>query len=210
MFYKTLGKKIVFTAHNINIRERDGKNSWFYQKSLSFMYRKMDHIFVHTAKNKNQLVKDFKIKDNKISVIPFGINNVIPKTEIKRGVARETLGLNDQEKVVLFFGNIAPYKGLEFLLKGFSLLKNNRRDYRLIIAGRVKGCDDYWRNLLQMSDELRFEKLAFTSKPNISPTDEVEIYFKAADLLVLPYRTIFQSGVLFWVITLAYRSLPPT
>jgi glycosyltransferase involved in cell wall biosynthesis len=196
LFYRVLGKKLIYTAHNIDIRQRDGNNSWLNRKSLSFMYRRMDHIFVHTEKMKDQLVREFGIDGSNVSVIPFGINDVIPKTDLKRHDARARLGLNASEKVVLFFGNIAPYKGLEYLLRGFGLLKIRGGNYRLLITGRIKNCDDYCRSLFRIVDDCDLkDRVSF--KTEYIPDEEVEIYFKAADLLVLPYRAIFQSGVLF-------------
>jgi len=195
-FYKCLSKKLIYTAHNINIRERDGGNSWLYQKSLSFMYHKMDHIFVHTNKMKDELIKKFGIEDKKISVIPFGINEIIPQTNINRNEARKRLGLNNREKIILFFGNIAPYKGLEYLLEGFNLLYRKGRNYKLFIVGRVKNCTNYFNKLLKfIKDNDLKDKVEL--KIEYIPDEEVEIYFKSADVLVLPYRIIFQSGVLF-------------
>ena len=48
LYYKLLGKKIVFTAHNVNIRKRDGNDSWLNRFSLKIQYQLVDHIFVHT------------------------------------------------------------------------------------------------------------------------------------------------------------------
>jgi len=49
--YRLLGKKIVFTAHNVNIGKRDGTDSWLNRATLKFQYRRCDHIFIHTAEN---------------------------------------------------------------------------------------------------------------------------------------------------------------
>ena len=46
----------------------------------------------------------------------------------------------------LFFGNIAPYKGLEYLVAAFQKIRRPDDDYRLIIAGRLKDCEHYWSN----------------------------------------------------------------
>jgi len=111
-YYRLLGKKIVFTVHNVNIRTRDGGDSWFNRATLKFQYRRCDHIFVHTEKMKQELLADFAIADGNVSVIPFGINNTVPDTELTPAEARRSLGIRDGEKTLLFFGNIAPYKGL--------------------------------------------------------------------------------------------------
>ncbi|HUS89579.1 MAG TPA: glycosyltransferase, partial [Desulfosporosinus sp.] len=102
MYYKLLGKKLVYTAHNINIRERDGHDTLTNRLSLLMMYKLVNHIFVHTEKMKQQLINDFHIKDNKVSVIPFGINDVIPQSNLTCMQAKKHFNLEGNEKVILF------------------------------------------------------------------------------------------------------------
>ena len=82
LYYKLLGKKIAFTAHNVNARKRDGKDSFLNRLSLRIQYRLSDHIFVHTERMKAELLSDFSVQENKVSVIPFGINNTAPNTAL--------------------------------------------------------------------------------------------------------------------------------
>src|SRR5207253_4628712 len=127
LYYKLLGKRVVFTAHNVNAGKRDQNDSWLNRISLKIQYGLTDHIFVHTAKMKRELEFDFGIQKEKVSVIPFGINNTVPNTGLSCAEARRQLGLNTNDKTLLFFGNIAPYKGLEYLIAAFSeLLREDR------------------------------------------------------------------------------------
>src|SRR5262245_57048592 len=48
IYYKLMGKKLIFTAHNINSGDRDGNDSFLNRLALRFMYKIVDHIFVHT------------------------------------------------------------------------------------------------------------------------------------------------------------------
>src|SRR5205085_1895617 len=59
LYYKLLGKKIVFTAHNVNAGKRDLNDSWLNRLSLSIQYRLSDHIFVHSESLKRQLMSEF-------------------------------------------------------------------------------------------------------------------------------------------------------
>lgn len=196
LFYKLLGKKIVFTAHNVNARARDGGDSWLNRATLKFQYRCCDHVFLHTEKMKMELVSDFDFPENKASVIPFGINSTVPDTTLTTAAARQRLGLAAHEKVLLFFGNIAPYKGVEFLVDAFIEVAPRGENFRLIIAGRPKGSEDYWAGLLaKINASPVRDKIML--KIEYVPDAETEIYFKAADILILPYTHIFQSGVLF-------------
>lgn len=196
LYYKAMGRKVVFTAHNVNAGKRDGCDTWLNRFSLRTQYRLSDHIFVHTDKMKTELQQDFGIGDRSVTVIPLGYNNAVPDTEMTCAEARQRLGIGAQEKVILFFGAIRPYKGLENLVEAFQRTGPEHADYRLIIAGeRKKGSEEYL-------DEIQ----ATIAKSNIQnqvlqviefvPDEQTEIYFKAADVLVLPYTLIFQSGVL--------------
>jgi glycosyltransferase involved in cell wall biosynthesis len=196
LFYKMLGKKIVLTAHNVNAGARDANDSWLNRATLKFQYRRCDHIFLHTEKMKAELVGGFGIPETKASVIPFGINSTVPDTALTPAAARQRLGLGESEKVLLFFGNIAPYKGVEFLVDAFIAVAQRAENYRLIIAGRPKGSEAYWAGVLEKINASPVRD-RISLRIEFVPDEETEVYFKAADVLVLPYTHIFQSGVLF-------------
>jgi glycosyltransferase involved in cell wall biosynthesis len=194
-YYKVLGKKIVHTAHNVDQQERDGKSGILNRFTLRIMYNLLDHIFVHTNKMKGQLVEQFGVDEKKISVIPFGINDTIPTTRLTKSQARQKLEVSDGEKVLLFFGNIAPYKGLEYLVLAMPILKEKLGQIKLIIAGRVKDCNSYWESIQELIRKNKLEECV-SARTKFIPDEDVETYYKAADVLILPYKSIFQSGVL--------------
>jgi len=197
LYYRLLGKKIVFTAHNVNAGKRDGTDTALNRASLKIQYRLADHIFVHTRKMRDELLTDFGVPQGKISVIPFGINNIFPSTNLTPEDAKQRLGLRPNEKAILFFGRIAPYKGLAYLIPAFVELAGGQGNIRLIIAGKIeKGCSGYWESIQRAINasgvaEKIIQRIEFI------PDNEVELYFKAADVLVIPYTSIFQSGVPF-------------
>ena len=196
LYYRVLGKRIVFTAHNVNAGKRDSNDSWLNRVSLRTQYRLCDHIFVHTEGMKNEMASEFRIPHSKISVIPFGINKTVPDTSLSTVEARRQLGIRNNDKVLLFFGNIAPYKGLEYLIAAFHELLQTDRTYRLVVVGKPKGPESYWTEIRRglFSSEIA-DRVA--AKIEYVPDDETELYFKAADVLILPYAYVFQSGVLF-------------
>jgi D-inositol-3-phosphate glycosyltransferase len=197
LYYRLFGKRVILTAHNVNTRKRDGRDSWFNRLSLSIQYRLCHHILVHTAAMKDELVADFGIASPRVSVIPFGINNTSPTSALARREARDRIGLGRCEKTLLFFGQIAPYKGLEYLTAAMSELAKVDKDLRLVIAGRVKpGYASYWNAIQSEISQAGLEK-CIIQHVRFIPEAEVEIYFKAADVLVVPYVEIFQSGVPF-------------
>lgn len=205
IYYKILGKKLIFTAHDINFRKLVGTDTLINRLSLKFMYRIVDHIIVHTEKMKTELIENYNIRKNKISVIQFGINVVMPNTELTSMQAKSRLNLKGNDKIILFFGNIAPYKGLELLILALIHLKVRLKKFKLIIAGRIKqDCKAYWDNIQKLIEENDLEDFIIKRIEYI-PEEEAEIYFKSADVLILPYKNIFQSGVIF---TSYYFGLP--
>jgi glycosyltransferase involved in cell wall biosynthesis len=197
LYYKLLGKKVVLTAHNINTRRRDGSDTFFNRLTLRCQYHLCDHIFVHTEKMKSELLAEFGVKEGLVTVIPFGINSTVPSTELTREQARARLGVSEGEKAVLFFGRIAPYKGLEFLVAAFQRITDKHPDYRLIIAGSPKpGADTYSDQIRQTIDKGPGGDRIIRHLRYI-PDEDTELYFKGADVLALPYRDISQTGVLF-------------
>jgi D-inositol-3-phosphate glycosyltransferase len=196
LYYKILGKRIVFTAHNVNAGKRDSKDTYLNRLTLRVQYRLTDHILVHTVKMQQELSREFDVPAKKITVIPYGINNAVPNTALTTREAKPKFGLSLRQKTLLFFGNIAPYKGLEHLVTAFGILARQDADYRLIVAGRPKGSDEYWKMIRQTIAREGLEE-QIIQRIEYIPDDQVEAYFKAADVIVLPYTHIFQSGVLF-------------
>lgn len=196
LYYKLLGKKTLLTVHNVNARTRDSNDTWFNRLTLKIQYQLADHLFVHTEKMKDELMEEFGISTSAITVIPFGINNAVPNTSLTSVDARQRLGIAKDDRTILFFGNIAPYKGLEYLVDAFKQVVSKKGSYRLIIAGNIKNCAMYWSNIQRMiTREVNEGQILL--KITYIPDNETEVYFKAADLLALPYRHIYQSGVLF-------------
>lgn len=197
LYYKVLGKKIVLTAHNVNQGARDATETPLDRFSLRIQYQLANHIFVHTDKMKRELVEEFGVAQAAVSVIPYGINNAAPNTALTPDDAKRRLGIRPCEKTILFFGNIAPYKGLEYLVSAFEQIIAQGGEYRLIVAGRAKkGCEKYVDGIRQSLNR-RGTRERTIVRIDFIPDDEMEFYFKAADVSVLPYTHIFQSGVLF-------------
>ena len=196
LYYKLLGKKIVFTAHNVNAGIRDSRDTFLNRLTLRIQYGLCDHLFVHTEKMKLELIEGFGVEGARITIIPFGINNSIPNTSLTPAEARQRLGIGTDKKVILFFGNILPYKGLEYLVEAFQQKLSRHEEYRLIIAGVPGNCESYWAEVKEKIRE-DIQQGRILLRADFIPDEEAEVYFKAADVLVLPYRHIYQSGVLF-------------
>jgi D-inositol-3-phosphate glycosyltransferase len=197
LFYKVLGKKIVLTVHNVNTRKRDANDSYLNRLTLKFQYRLADHIFIHTAGAKTELTQEYGVAESRITVMPFPINNALRQINMTQAEARGRLGMAHGGKTILFFGRITPYKGLEFLVSAYRQVMKKHDEYRLVIAGRPENdSQEYW-NAIRDSVQDEVETGRIVLRADHIPDEEIETYFKAADVSVLPYRQIYQSGVLF-------------
>lgn len=196
LYYKALRKKVVLTAHNVNAGIRDCNDSLLNRLTLQIQYRLADHIFVHTELMKRDLIENFGADERRVTIIPFGINNAVPNTSLTVSEAKRRLGICEGEKTLLFFGNIAPYKGIEYLVAALRNVWARQEDYRLVIAGRPKKCEEYWKGIREaIRGDVDAGRILLRAE--FIPDEETEVYFKAADVLVLPYRHIYQSGILF-------------
>jgi len=197
LYYKLLGKRLVFTAHNVNAGERDGNDSWLNRTSLKVQYHLVDHIFVHTEKMKSDLQQFYGVKKDAVSVIPFGVNNSVPDTALTCSQAKRQIGVSESERTILFFGGIRPYKGLEYLVRAFQRVAQRDERYRLVIAGEPKKeAAQYWSEV-QAEIERDASRAQVIQEIRYIGDSETELYLKAADVMVLPYTYVCQSGVLF-------------
>jgi glycosyltransferase involved in cell wall biosynthesis len=197
LYYKLLGKRVVFTAHNVNAGRRDGKNTLLNRLTLKMQYSLCDHIFVHTESMKTEMAQEFGIANDAVTVIPFGINNSVPDTQLTSAEARKRLGIAPGDKAILFYGAIRPYKGLEHLVDAFQRIAPRDQAFRLIIAGEPKKDGLEYTRAIQQTIANHSSKDRVIQRLEFIPDAETELYFKAADILVLPYTLVFQSGVLF-------------
>jgi D-inositol-3-phosphate glycosyltransferase len=111
---------------------------------------------------------------------------------LDRDQAQNQLNLPNGSKVMLFFGLIRAYKGLDVLLEALSLVALKFPDLHLIIAGE---CYEDWSPYQQMIDAANLQDRVHLHLRYI-PNDEVAVFFSAAHLVVQPYKTATQSGVL--------------
>jgi glycosyltransferase involved in cell wall biosynthesis len=144
--------------------------------------------FVTMSKAVMEDLKQFTTTPNKkylLHPLYTSFGEKLDKTE-----ARRTLGLPEDKKLVLFFGLIRKYKGLDMLLDAFHELKNHP-EIVLVIAGEFYEDKQPYLDLI--------EKHGIGSQVILHgkfiANDEVKLYFSAADLVALPYRSATQSGV---------------
>jgi glycosyltransferase involved in cell wall biosynthesis len=202
---KIRGQKLVYKVHDISSRlllQKPGKS---YQINLNFtkkfFYNNVDVFIVHNSFTK-KLLTDFGISAEKVKIIRHGVNNFVPFSNKSKSETRRQIGLKNEDKVILFFGNISPYKNIENLIDAVAELKKTHKNIVLLIAGNFrKGLEKYKKEIeAKLNNE--FVKDNIVLHLEFIGSEDVENYFAAADVLCLPYKFIFQSGVLFLAYTL--------
>ncbi|MEG2848982.1 MAG: glycosyltransferase, partial [Bacteroidales bacterium] len=108
--------------------------------------------------------------------------------KMSKNKAVEAIGIQKEKKNILFFGLIREYKGLDILLEAFATLD---KSYQLIIAGEPYGSFEKYQKLIDSSPN----KENIYVNTNYIKDSEVNKYFSAADVCVLPYRSATQSGI---------------
>lgn len=181
---KNKHSRIVCLADNIVPHEKRAGDALFTK-----YFVKPCHAFVTMSK---QVLHDLKLfAANKPALLgehplydDFG--EAVPKEE-----ARARIGLPQNEPLLLFFGFIRKYKGLDLLLRALKILKEKGEIYKLVIAGEFYGDEQEYQLLI---DELGIRDQLIL-RTSFIPDDEVRYYICAADFLVQPYRHATQSGV---------------
>lgn len=167
--------------------------------TLSIALRKVcysvaDGLVFHSEANVEQFKGVYGEARAKRAVIPHGLVWEGPVSDSQRREARLRLGIPIDRRVLLFFGELRPNKGLDVLLDAFSELACGGCNPYLVIAGRVHPAVDvagYERRIARLPDG------SYRWSRGWVPQDEVGLYFRAASLVVLPYTQFgSQSGVL--------------
>ena len=180
-----IAKKIFNFSAIVTLHDVDSLriNTPLFLQNMAF--KLVDQFIVHNNFSCKELLS--KLNDqNKISVIPHGdYNNFVDSLPYMPKINSK---LN-----LLFFGQIKKVKGLEILLEALYNLKNIASKFKLTIAGKPWGIDR--QNYLNLIKEYELEDMVVTNF-NYIPNEEISKYFKNCDLVVLPYKKIYQSGVL--------------
>jgi glycosyltransferase involved in cell wall biosynthesis len=186
--FKLRGKPVIFTVHNVLSHER----SLLYETGSRWLYKLGDHFIVHTEQNRRQLEAGCGVPGSRISMIPHGTLDFHVANHCNRASIRQELGIDPGQQVILLFGAIRPYKGVDTALKAFSQVLTEVPHALLMIAGKLW---QTWEPYQRLIDELELADALRTFLEYI-PSGEVYKYFEAADLVILPYHHFdSQSGI---------------
>lgn len=177
------GPKLL-TAHDVIPREpRPGQLG-----ALSKTYNAVDAVIVHSRHGREVLVDRLAVDPARVHVIPHGAFEHLTHVPAARPLPPEFAQV--ECPVVLQFGLMRPYKGIDLMLEGFAAAD---RDAELWLVGAARMDTAPLKRLardLGIEDRVRWLE-------RFVGDDELGAFFERADVVALPYRQIDQSGVLF-------------
>lgn len=177
--------KILFLCHNVFPHERFPMDHFLTKQVL----KQGDCFIVHSAQDEEDLKS---IRTDAIyvkTVLPTF--NAFKLQNMSMQEARRQLKLSMDKKVLLFFGFVRKYKGLKYLLQAIQQVEQQLLDVKLLIVGDF---DSDKHMYLDMIQELKIQE-SIEIYDGYIPDKEVEKFFAASDLVVLPYESATQSGI---------------
>lgn len=147
----------------------------------------------------------YRLPRDKVFVVEHPLYTGIYETYLTRRAARRLIGLDDDAVLILAFGAIRPYKGFDRLVRLLPRLrKETGRDVRVMVAGpTMRSIDNSELHDLVATTE----GASLTGEP--IPDEYVQVMFKSADIVALPYRQVLNSGVLMLGLTFGCDSIAP-
>ena len=187
-YCRMLGSSLVATVHDI--APHDGGDA--HAARFRPAFEMMDALICHSASAKQQVLSNFSVPAERVWVIPHG-PLFFDSGQSTRTSEPEADKNESHECIVLCQGMIRPYKGIEFLLDAWAELRRGGTRAKLIIAGN--GEPQILENIRQKVRSLKLQdsvQLCF----QFLPTEVMMSYYKAADIVVYPYKAITTSGAL--------------
>lgn len=177
---------LITTFHDIMLHPgRNKLNIFITQIVRFFLIKKSKYIFVHGKKLKNDFMLEYKYPKEKIIVISMGEINVSPfKKYFNENIT--------EDNSILFFGWIAPRKGLKYLIESEKYIKREINDFKIVIAGKVGGDGQYYKECM----DLIGNNSNFKVYPHFISWIDGACLLQKCNMVVLPYVEVSQSGVI--------------
>lgn len=196
---RMMGIPQAYTAHELLPWTAGRHHHWIFSR----LYRAVDAIVVHNEDQQREIIRRFGLPPAKVHVAMLGDYSLFATPQLPQSEARDKIRLAADAPVALFFGTIRPSKGLEVLLEAWARVARELPEARLLVVGKpYKGLDT--DRTVALIQHLGIASSVRTRFEQVSPLD-TNTYYRAADVVVLPYHEIGSSGVLRY----AYNSARP-
>lgn len=183
---KLLGKiKVLFVCHNVFPHERFPMDRFLAKTVL----KQGDYFIVQSKQDENDLKSIKKNPKYKRTVHPT--YNAFKLQNMSKEEGRRLLHIPEDEKVLLFFGFVREYKGLKHLINALPQIVKDTEKVKLLIVGDFAGDKDEYLKLIEKNNVSEYIEI----HDGYIPDKEVEKYFTASDVVVLPYESATQSGI---------------
>lgn len=192
---KLMHVRVIYTAHDLMPHDREERDAKWMRFAFRCIYNLADRIIVHSDFDTLILKNEFKIEEQKIDKIEHGNYDFFPTENIqKMNNLRNNFGISEDDKVMLCFGSIRRYKGIDKLIDSYVDFRMKGKRLKILVVGR---------NLdVQYTDEIK----EIISKNRLADDiivndkyvlfEDIRNYFMIADIVALPYEHIHDSGVL--------------
>lgn len=181
-------RRVVVTAHDVETFDDRPDTTWIANAT----YRLVHRVIVHNQSSRDELIARLGLAADRVDVVPHGNYLRFAPRAADPSAARRRVGVPRDALVLLFFGQIKRVKGLDLLLHALPRILAAVPSAFLVVAGRP------WREDARSYASLA-QTLGVAERCSLQfryvPDAEIADFFAAADLLVCPYRKIYQSGV---------------
>ncbi len=172
---------LVFTIHDV--KPHPGSVTVLTRVMRWYAKRHFDHVFVHGEILKKQMIKEYNISNAQVHTIHIGEHEVAPFMKHERP------DIEEEGNLILFFGRIYKYKGLDYLIQAEPLITQEFPGARIIIAGIGENFDKYEKLMGNRRDKFIVHNYQI-------PYEEGAELFQRSSIVVLPYIEASQSGVI--------------
>ena len=179
--------KIAYICHNSLPHER-----FPMDKVLTKMTLKKSDLIIAHSNSDAEVLKDMFGSKVKVAVNPHPVYNFFKVKDMPKEEGLKLLNLSDKNKVLLFFGFVREYKGLKHLLRAMPEIVKKYPETVLLISGDFGSDKDDYLKIIEDNKIGEYIQI----HDGYIPTADVEKFFAACDLVVLPYESATQSGVI--------------
>ena len=181
------GVRVVLTVHDILPHDTGNELHARYAALYAFV----DRLICHSEHIRKRLSEEFGVSEQKVDVIPHGpFFYDVPTGD--DGDLRQRYGILPGQKIVLWQGILLPYKGLDVLLDAWNVVEADDESSILLVVGT--GGTELVHSMREKAEQLKLKRVIFDFR-FVSAQALVELY-RAASVVVYPYRAITTSGAL--------------
>ncbi len=194
------GTRILHTVHNLF--PHDASDVEFYKAANRRLFELCDLFHVHAQEAADLLIRDYQLDAGRLVVMPHGHYGEYYGQRLDRAIARDRLGIPKDCRILLNFGNVKRYKGLEDVIE--ALRQCGDDDLRVLVAGKPAGEEmrRYLENAQRQDSRLILRLGEVKNR-------EVAVLFSAADAFIFPGRTFFTSGSVMLALTFGLPVIAP-